>query len=109
MCVTRLELNEKVNALRSLKALKEETEQEIRELESSIVEFLNETAECEATDKNGKPIRQYIGTDYKATYSVQTRENVNKEAVKNILTAEQFASVVTTSTFGVLRVRKKYP
>ena len=30
MCVTRLELNEKVNALRSLKALKEETEQEIR-------------------------------------------------------------------------------
>ena len=77
MCVTRLELNEKVNALRSLKALKEETEQ----------------------------IRQYIGTDYKATYSVQTRENVNKEAVKNILTAEQFASVVTTSTFGVLRVK----
>ena len=100
MCVTRLELNEKVNALRSLKALKE-----IRELESSIVEFLNETAECEATDKNGKPICQYIGTDYKATYSVQTRENVNKEAVKSILTAKQFASVVTTSTFGVLRVK----
>ena len=105
MCITRNELEKKIEELRSLKALKEETEQEIRELESSIVEFLNETAECEATDKNGKLIRQYIGTDYKATYSVQTRENVNKEAVKSILTAKQFASVVTTSTFGVLRVK----
>lgn len=105
MCMTKLELNDKVNALRSLKALKEETEQEIRELESSIVEFLNETVECEATDKKGNPIRQYIGADYKATYSIQTRENVNKEAVKNILTAEQFESVLTKSTFGVLRVK----
>lgn len=105
MCISKVELNQKVAELRSLKALKEETEQAIREAEISIIEFLNETEECEATDKNGKPIRQYIGTDYKATYSMQTRENVNKEAVKKLLTDEQFASVRTESTFGVLRIK----
>ena len=105
MCITKAEFESKIHALRSLKMLREETEAEIRELENSIIEFLNETAECEKTDKNGKPIRQYIGTDYKATYSMQTRENVNKDAVKNLLTQEQFASVRTESTFGVLRVK----
>jgi CHASE3 domain sensor protein len=103
--MTKSELNQQVATLRSLKALKEETEQEIREIEKTIIDFLNETEECEATDKNGKPIRQYIGTDYKATYSMQTRENLNKEAVKNLLNAEQFASVTSESTFGVLRIR----
>lgn len=105
MCMTKNELNKTVEELRSLKTLKEETEQMIRNLENRIIEFLNETEECEAVDKNGKPIRQYIGTDYKATYSMQTRENVNKEAVKNLLNDEQFASVRTESTFGVLRIR----
>lgn len=105
MCISKSELEKKVQELRSLKALKEETEAEIREAEQAIIEFLNETEECGAVDKNGKPIRQYIGTDYKATYSMQTRENVNKEAVKNLLNAEQFASVRTESTFGVLRIK----
>ncbi|MGN1275905.1 MAG: hypothetical protein ACI4UK_02800 [Floccifex sp.] len=103
--MTKSELEKRVTELRSLKALKEETEAEIREAERAIIEFLNETAECETTDKNGKPIRQYIGTDYKATYAMQTRENLNKEAVKKLLSAEQFASVTTESTFGVLRIK----
>lgn len=105
MCMTKSELNKAVEELRSLKTLKEETEAEIRNLESSIIEFLNDTAECEATDKNGKPIRQYIGADYKATYSTQTRENVKKDEVKKLLTDEQYAQCTTTSSFGVLRVR----
>lgn len=105
MCITKSELEKKVQELRSLKTLKEETEAEIREVESAIIDFLNEMEECKAISKNGKPIRQYIGTDYKATYSMQTRENVNKEAVKKLLDAEQFASVRTESTFGVLRIR----
>lgn len=63
MCITRAELNKTVSELKSLKMLKEETEAEIRALENSIIEFLNDTEECETTDKKGKPIRQYIGTD----------------------------------------------
>ena len=104
MC-TKNEMNQKVAEIRSLKALKEETEAAIRALETEVITFLNESEECEAVDKKGNPIRQYIGSDYKATYSIQTRENVNKEAVKKILSKEQFESVKTESTFGVLRIR----
>jgi hypothetical protein len=105
MCISKSDLDSRIMELRSLKALKEETEQEIREAERAIIEFLNETEECGATDKNGKPIRQYIGTDYRATYSMQTRESLNKEAIKKLLNPEQFASVTSESTFGVLRIK----
>jgi hypothetical protein len=105
MCISKTDLENRVTYLKSLKMLKEETEQEIRETEKAIIDFLNETKECEAKDKNGKPIRQYIGTNYKATYSMQTRENLNKEAVKKLLNDEQFASVTSESTFGVLRIK----
>ena len=95
MCITKIELEKKIEWLRSLKVLKEETEAEIRALENSIIEFLNDTEECETTDKKGKPIRQYIGTDYKATYSMQTRENVKKEEVKKLLTDKQFEQCIS--------------
>ena len=105
MCMTKTELNKVVEELRSLKTLKNETEQQIRELESGIIEFLNETVECETVDKNGKPIKQYIGTDYKTTYSTQTRENVKKDEVKKYLTDEEYEKCITRCTFGVLRVQ----
>lgn len=54
MCITRAELNKTVSELKSLKMLKEETEAEIRALENSIIEFLNDTEECETTDKKGE-------------------------------------------------------
>ena len=106
MCMTKTELNKVVEELRSLKTLKNETEQQIRQLESGIIEFLNETAEYETVDKNGKPIKQYIGTDYKATYSTQTRENVKKDEVKKYLTDKEYEKCITRSTFGVLRVQE---
>lgn len=105
MCMTKEELNKAITDLRGLKALKEETESEIRETERKIIEFLSETEECKTTDKNGKEVLQYIGTDYKATYSMQTREGVNKDAVKELLNEEEFESVKTECTFGVLRIK----
>lgn len=105
MCSTTKELEMHVAKLRSLKALREETDAEIRETENEIIEFLHKKKECETIDKNGKAIRQYIGTDYKITYSIQTREGINKEAVKNLLNKIQFESVRTESTFGVLRIK----
>lgn len=71
--------------IRSLKALREETENAIKALEMEVISFLQETEECRTTDKNGKEILQYIGSDYKATYSEQSRETVDKEAVKKNL------------------------
>ena len=60
MCMTKAELEKTVAALRSLKVLKEETEVEIRNLENAIIEFLNETAECEKVDKKGKRLERIV-------------------------------------------------
>lgn len=70
-----------------------------------MITFLQETEECKTTDKNGKEILQYIGSDYKATYSEQTRETVDKDAVKKILSEEEFDKVRKESHFNVLRIK----
>lgn len=88
-----------------LENIKEETENTIKALEFEVITFLQETEECKTTDKNGKEILQYIGSDYKATYSEQVRETIDKEAVKKILSTEEFEKVRKESHFNVLRIR----
>lgn len=105
MCITKKELEKKVEEIRSLKALKEQTEQEIKSLENEVIAFLVETEECKTTDKKGNPILQYIGTDYKATYAERSRENVNKEKVKAILSKEEFEKVLSKSHYNVLTIK----
>lgn len=104
MCITKTELNEKVSEIRSLKALKEETENAIKALEMDVIGFLNEMEECAATDKNGNPIRQYIGSDFKATYSERSRETVDKAKVKNMLDDEDYQEVSKVSYYSVLKI-----
>lgn len=105
MCISREELNGKISEIRELKMMKEEIENQIKSIESDVIGFLTETEECEATDKKGNPIRQYIGTDFKATYSPQSRETVDKEKVRKLLSAEQFEAVSKISIFKVLRIK----
>lgn len=104
MCITKKELNEKVAEIRSLKALKEETEETIKALEFEVISFLQETEECAAQDKKGNPIRQYIGADYKATFATQSRETVDKTKVKSLLSDEEYQKVSKVSTYNVLRI-----
>lgn len=104
MCISKEELNKKVAEIRSLKTLKEETENAIKALENEIINFLEETEECQTTNKKGEPMLQYIGSDYKATYAWQSRETVNKEEVKKILSNEEYQKVSKISTYPVLRI-----
>jgi len=102
--MSREELNKKIAEIRSLKALKEETENEIKALENEVIDFLQETEECQTTNKKGEPILQYIGADYKATYAWQSRETVNKDEVKKILSDDEYQKVSKISTYQVLRI-----
>lgn len=104
MCISKQELDKKIADIRSLKALKEETENELKALEYEVIDFLTETKECETVDRKGKPIRQYIGNDFKATYTEQTRETLDKETVKKLLGKEGFEKVRKESRFSVLRI-----
>lgn len=105
MCMTREEMNEKMQEIQSLKRLKEETENAIKALEFEVIEFLTENeADCKTTNKSGKEILQFIGNVHKATYSDQTRETVDKAEVKKLLSDEEYQQVSSVSTFKVLRI-----
>lgn len=105
MCISKKELESKIAEIRELKMMKEEIENQIKAVENDVIGFLIENDECKTEDKKGNPIRQYIGTDFKATYASQSRETVDKEAVKKLLDAEQFKKVSKISAFNVLRIK----
>lgn len=105
MCVTVAAMNAKMEEVQSLKRLKEETEEAIKALEREIIEFLTENeADCKTTNKSGKEILQFIGNIHKATLSDQSRETVNKEEVKKLLSDDEYQQVSSISTFKVLRI-----
>jgi len=102
--MTVKEMNETMEEIKSLKLLKEETEEAIRALEIKAIEFLREVDECQDVDKKGNPIRKFIGNNHKATYSIQSRESIDKEQVKKILSEEEYKKVSKVSTYPVLRI-----
>ncbi len=105
MCITVKEMNEKMQEIQGLKRLKEEVEQNITALEREVITFLQETEDCKTTNKKGKEILQYIGNMCTATYGEQSRETVNKDEVKKILSDEEYQKVSKVNTFNVLRIK----
>lgn len=104
MCMTVKEMNEAMEQIQEWKRVKEEAEDNISALNAKVIEFLQETDECEAADKKGNPIRKFIGSIFKATLSVQSRETVDKAEVKKILNDEDYQKVSKVSTYPVLRI-----
>ena len=104
MSMTVKEMNEAMEQIQEWKRIKEEAEDNITALNSKVMEFLNETEECEAVDKKGKPIRSFIGNVFKATLSKRERETVNKEEVKKLLSEDDYARVSKVSSYPVLRI-----
>lgn len=104
MCMTVEEMNNAMEEIKSLKLLKEETEEVIRALEMKVIEFLEETEGCQTVNKEGNPVLKFIGSSRKATYSEQTRETVDKAEVKELLSEEDYQKVSKVSRYKVLRI-----
>lgn len=93
MCMTKQELEKKVNELRSLKALKEELENEVKAAEQEVIAYMNENQiDTEITDTA------------KITYKPQTRTTLDKEKLSEIL-GEDLKPFEKVSTFNVLRIK----
>ena len=74
MCMTKKELESKVQEFRSLKAMKEELENELKAVEHSIIEYMVENEiDTEITDTA------------KITYKPQSRTTLDKEKLTEIL------------------------
>lgn len=93
MCMKKSELESKVNELRSLKALKEETENELKALEREIIEYMTEN---ELTEE--------ITDTAKITYKPQSRTTLDKDKLTEIL-GENLKSFEKTTSYNVLRIK----
>ena len=104
MCISAKEMNQAMEEIKSLKLLIEETEDAIKALEREVITYLEETQECQTTDKKGNPVLKFIGSNRKATYSWSSRETIDKEEVKKLLDNETYEKVKKVSKFQVLRI-----
>ena len=93
MCIKKVELERKVQELRSLKALKEETENELKAVEREIISYMVENGiDTEITDTA------------KITYKPQSRTSLDKDKLTEIL-GDDLKPFEKTTTYNVLRVK----
>lgn len=105
MCITTAEMNEKMEERKRLQMLQKKTESDIKALDREIIEYLMENMDgCLTTNSKGMEILQFVGDMCRATYSPQERETVDKEAVKKLLSAQDYQKVSRVSYCSVLRV-----
>lgn len=92
MCMTKSELEKKVQELRSLKAMKEELENELKSIEHQIIEYMTENElDTEITDTA------------KITYKSQTRTTLDKKRLEEDLgSLEEYEK---KTFFNVLRIK----
>ena len=93
MCMTKQQLEMKVQELRSLKAMAEELENEVKDAERQIIEYMTE---------NG--IDTEITSDAKITYKPQSRTTLDKEKLTEIL-GEDLKSFEKVTSYSVLRIK----
>ena len=93
MCITRAELEKKIEELRSLKALKEETENELKALEYEVISYMKEN---ELTEE--------ITNTAKITYKPQSRTTLDKEKLTEVL-GDDLKPFKKVTTYSVLRIK----
>lgn len=93
MCITKKELETKVQELRSLKSMKEELENELKAVEFEIISYMKE-----------KEIDTEITDTAKITYKPQSRITLDKSKLQEIF-GNDLKPFEKITTFSVLRVK----
>lgn len=93
MCMTKKELEAKVQEFRSLKVMKEELENELKAVEHSIIEYMTENE-----------LDTEIADTAKITYKPQSRTTLDKEKLTEIL-GDDLKPFEKTTSYNVLRVK----
>ena len=93
MCIKKVELESKVQELRSLKALKEETETELKAVEREIISYMVENGiDTEITDTA------------KITFKPQSRTTLDRDKLTEIL-GDDLKPFEKTTTYNALRIK----
>ena len=92
MCISKVELEKKVQELRGLKAMKEELENEVKAVEHQRIEYITE-------NNLDKEVTDSAVTSYKA----QTRETLDKKRLEEDLgSLEEYTKI---TSYNVLRIK----
>ena len=83
MCMTISELDKKVAVIREYKSIKKDAETNLKPLEQEVKEYMEETNQI-----------KYIGYGYSISYKEQTREDVIKEKVLELLSNPKISKVI---------------
>lgn len=83
MCMTISELDKKVAVIREYKSIKKDAETNLKPLEQEVKEYMEETNQT-----------KYIGYGYSISYKEQTREDVIKEKVLELLSNPKISKVI---------------
>ncbi len=94
MCITKLELNKKVQEYREMKTLLEQVQNEVDAIKAEITLYMVENEKSEE-----------ITVDGKVTYKDSNRSSFNEDALKEALNTSDLKPYKKTSTFKVLRVK----
>ena len=93
MCITKKELEKKIEEMRSLNALKEETENEIKALEHEVIFYM--------TENN---LTEEITNTAKVTYKEQSRTTLDKKKLEEVL-GDDLKPYEKTTFYSVLRIK----
>jgi hypothetical protein len=91
--MTKKELNQKIESIRSLKALLEETSNEIKSLENEVISYM--------TSKN---LKEEFTDSAKITYTLQSRTTLDKSKLTEIL-GEDLKPFEKVTSYNVLRIK----
>ena len=83
MCMTVADLDKKVAVIREYKSIKKDAETNLKPLEQEVKEYMDETNQT-----------KYIGYGYSISYKEQTREDVIKEKVLELLNNPKISKVI---------------
>lgn len=93
MCITKNELENKIQELRGLKSMKEELENELKAVEREIISYMVENEiDTEITDTA------------KVTYKMQSRTTLDKDKLKDTL-GDDLKPFEKVTSFKVLRIK----
>ena len=93
MCITKNELENKIQELRELKAMKEELESNVKAVEREIISYMTENK-----------LDTEITNTAKITYKPQSRTTLDKEKLTEVL-GDDLRPFEKVTSFGVLRIK----
>lgn len=94
MCITKKELDSKVQEYREMKTLLEQVQNEVDAIKAEITLYMVENE-----------IDTEITVDGKVTYKDNSRSSFNEDALKEALNTQDLKPYKKTFTFKVLRIK----